>query len=134
MGAEHAVGRAPTGAPTSGGAPRTPSAGAAAWPRIDAGGTSVSNLGAAPPGADRWVRLGARTLAITAGAPAAGAIRDDDGTLTRWLRSKKAAAVVLRPDGFVFAAAAQGGPLPVPPKGLTDLTPPIAATPIGVTA
>ena len=79
-------------------------------------------------------RLGARALAITAGAPAAGAIRDDDGTLTRWLGSKKAAAVVLRPDGFVFAAAAPGRPLPAPPKGLIDLTPPVPATPIGVTA
>lgn len=49
MGAEHAVGRAPTGAPASGGAPRTPSATAAAWPRIDAGGTSMSNPGAAAP-------------------------------------------------------------------------------------
>ncbi|OBG98492.1 FAD-binding monooxygenase [Mycobacterium sp. E3251] len=98
------------------------------------GGWAVLHLGAAPPGADRWARLGARVLAIKAGAPQAGAIRDDDGTLTRWLRSKKAVAVVLRPDGFVFAAAGEGRSLPAPPRGFTDLTPPVPATPIGVTA
>ncbi|OBB98140.1 bifunctional 3-(3-hydroxy-phenyl)propionate/3-hydroxycinnamic acid hydroxylase [Mycobacterium sp. 852002-30065_SCH5024008] len=98
------------------------------------GGWAVLHLGAAPPGADRWARLGARALAIQAGAPQAGAIRDDHGTLTRWLRSKKAAAVVLRPDGFVFAAAGEGRPLPAPPKDFTDLTSSLPATPIGVTA
>lgn len=97
-------------------------------------GWTVLHCGAPPAGTDQWERLGARSLAITGGAPAAGAIRDDDGTLTGWLRHKKAAAVVLRPDGFVFAAAAPGHPLPAPPKGLVDLTPPVPATPIGVTA
>ncbi|OBF90892.1 FAD-binding monooxygenase [Mycobacterium sp. 852014-52450_SCH5900713] len=98
------------------------------------GGWAVLHLGAAPPGTDRWARLGARAVAIQAGAPQAGAIRDDDGTLTRWLRSKKAAAVVLRPDGFVFAAVGEGRSLPAPPKDFIDLTPPLPATPIGVTA
>ncbi|OJZ69894.1 FAD-binding monooxygenase [Mycobacterium paraffinicum] len=98
------------------------------------GGWTVLHLGAVPPGAGRWAQLGARALAITAGAPRPGAIRDDDGTLTRWLHGKKAAAVVLRPDGFVFAAAGSGLPLPAPPTGFTDLTPPLAATPIGASA
>jgi 3-(3-hydroxy-phenyl)propionate hydroxylase len=98
------------------------------------GGWAVVHVGARPVGADPWERVGARLLAVTAGQPAAGAIRDDDGALTRWLRHKKAAAVVVRPDGFVYAAAAAGGPLPAPPRGLTDLTPPIPATPIGATA
>ncbi|ORV89306.1 FAD-binding monooxygenase [Mycobacterium interjectum] len=98
------------------------------------GGWAVLHLGAAPPGADRWERLGAISLAITSGAPAAGAIRDDDGSLAGWLRAKKAAAVVARPDGFVFAAAAAGAALPAPPAGLTDLTPPLPAARIGVPA
>ncbi|OBF12239.1 FAD-binding monooxygenase [Mycobacterium sp. ACS4054] len=97
-------------------------------------GWTVLHYGAPPAGTDRWERLGARALTITAGAPAAGAIRDDDGTLTGWLRHHKAAAVVLRPDGFVFAAAAPDHPLPAPPKGLVDLTPPVPAAPIGVPA
>jgi 3-(3-hydroxy-phenyl)propionate hydroxylase len=97
-------------------------------------GWAVVHFGAPPVGADQWQRLGARSLAVTARQPAAGAIRDDDGTLTRWLRGKKAAAVVVRPDGFVFAAAASGRPLPGPPRGCIDLTPPIQTPSIGVTA
>ena len=46
MGAEHAVGRAPAGAPASPGAPRTPAA--TAWPRLDEGPSSSRSAGAAP--------------------------------------------------------------------------------------
>ena len=93
---------------------------------------AVLYFGAAPAGAERWERLGARLLAVTGREcqPAAGAVRDDDGALTRWLRGKKAAAVVLRPDGFVFAAAASGRPLPPPPAGFTELFVPTPATAI----
>ncbi|MEE6176746.1 bifunctional 3-(3-hydroxy-phenyl)propionate/3-hydroxycinnamic acid hydroxylase [Mycobacterium sp. 050134] len=98
------------------------------------GGWMVLHLGPAPAGADRWVRLGARSLAVTRAAASAGSLRDDDGMLTRWLHGKKAAAVVLRPDRFVFAAAAAGDPLPAPPAGLVGLMPPVPAAPIGVTA
>jgi 3-(3-hydroxy-phenyl)propionate hydroxylase len=81
-------------------------------------------VGAAPAGADAWARLGANSLAITgpASRPARNAVRDDDGTLLRWLRGKKAAAVVVRPDGFIYAAAAAGCPLPAPPAGFTELS------------
>lgn len=97
---------------------------------------TVLHFGLPPAGADRWERLGARLLAIATRQPAPGAIRDDDGTLTGWLRSKKAAAVVVRPDGFVFAAASDGRPLPAPPAGLSALSRALLATPIrtGVTA
>jgi 3-(3-hydroxy-phenyl)propionate hydroxylase len=95
---------------------------------------AVLHFGAPPAGAEQWERLGAVFLTIANREPTVGAIRDDDATLTRWLRSKKVIAIVVRPDGFVFAAAAAGGRLPAPPKGLIDLTPPILATRIGVTA
>jgi 3-(3-hydroxy-phenyl)propionate hydroxylase len=100
------------------------------------GGWAVVHFGTKPTGADRWERLGAVSLAVTGREPAAGAIRDDDGTLTRWLRRKKAASVVVRPDGFVYAAAASGCPLPAPPAGLKELSEPIPAAPIrtGVSA
>jgi 3-(3-hydroxy-phenyl)propionate hydroxylase len=97
------------------------------------GGWTVLHFGTKPTGADRWERLGAVSLAVTGREPASGAIRDD-GTLTRWLRRKKAVAVVVRPDGFVFGAAASGCPLPAPPAGLTELSAPVAAAPIGVSA
>jgi 3-(3-hydroxy-phenyl)propionate hydroxylase len=92
---------------------------------------TVLHIGAAPVGAERWEQLGAVSLAVRGGAPGPRAIRDDDGTLTRWLRSRKAAAVVVRPDGFIYAAADAGRPLPPPPTGLTELSAPIR---IGVTA
>ncbi len=98
------------------------------------GGWTILHFGAAPVGAEQWERRRAVTLAVTGGAPGPGAIRDDDGTLTRWLVSKNSAAVVVRPDGFVYAAAAPGRPLPAPPEGLVDLEPPVPAAPIGVTA
>ena len=90
---------------------------------VVAGRWAVLHFGAALAGADRWERLGAISVSVAGrgSQPAAGAIRDDDGTLTRWLRRKKADAVVLRPDGFIYAAAASGRPLPAPPAGLTEL-------------
>jgi 3-(3-hydroxy-phenyl)propionate hydroxylase len=93
-------------------------------------------LGVAPVGADRWRRLGAQPLAVTRRGVAAHAICDDDAVLTHWLRGKKATAVVVRPDGFVYAAIGGGHRLPAPPPGFTDLSAPAPATPIqtGATA
>jgi 3-(3-hydroxy-phenyl)propionate hydroxylase len=93
---------------------------------------AVLHLGAAPAGAERWERLGALSVAVTDRGcqPPAGAVRDDDGALSRWLRGKKAAAVVVRPDGFIFAARASGCPLPAPPAGFTTLFVPTPATAI----
>lgn len=78
----------------------------------------VLHVGAAPAAADRWRMLGAEPLAVTRSG---GGINDCDRVLTRWMRGKKAAAVVVRPDGFVYAAAGPGQPLPPPPTGFTEL-------------
>jgi len=72
--------------------------------------------GKAPSGAGAWTELGVPALGLGAD------VRDIDGTLLRWLRGKKAAAVVLRPDGFIYAAAESGQPLPAPPAGLAGNT------------
>lgn len=96
------------------------------------GGWAVLHIGTAPAGADRWNQLGALSVAITGrgSQPPAGAVCDVDGVLTHWLRGKKAAAVVVRPDGFIYAAAVSRRRLPEPPAGLTELSAPIPATPI----
>ncbi len=76
---------------------------------------TILHIGAAPAGAAAW-----------AGAPIIEIGRDVDdhtGALTAWLRSKNARAVVVRPDGFIYAAADSGQPLSAPPAGLSIPTP-----------
>jgi 3-(3-hydroxy-phenyl)propionate hydroxylase len=77
---------------------------------------------ATPPcGAHAWTELGVPTIRIS------------EPTLIRWLRRKKAAAVVVRPDGFIYTATRSAQPLPPPPAGFTGNA---VSTPIktGVTA
>lgn len=76
--------------------------------------------GDAPSGSRAWTELGVPALRLCGTGPAPlDAIRDKDGTLLPWLKQKKAAAVVVRPDGFIYAAAESGKPLPPPPAGYT---------------
>jgi 3-(3-hydroxy-phenyl)propionate hydroxylase len=63
---------------------------------------AILHIGERPSGADAW---GVRTIQVV------------EPTLVRWLRRKKIAAAVLRPDGFIYAAAESGQPLPPPPAG-----------------
>jgi 3-(3-hydroxy-phenyl)propionate hydroxylase len=70
---------------------------------ILAGQWSILHTGTPPAGADAWTKLGAPTIRIT------------EPTLIRWLQRKNAAAVVVRPDGFIYAAARSGHSLPTPP-------------------
>ena len=56
-----------------------------------------------PAGTQSWTEMGAPTIHVT------------EPTLVRWLRRKKAAAVVVRPDGFIYAACQSGQRLPAPP-------------------
>lgn len=72
-----------------------------------AGQWAVLHTGQAPPSVAAWTERGV------------AAHRISDPVLLRWLRSRKAATVVLRPDGFVYAAAGSGKPLPTPPDGFT---------------
>ncbi len=69
------------------------------WPDWRAGGATVLQL--TPPGS----------------VPRADCVVDRDGSLTRWLDRKSATVVAVRPDGFVYAGAAAGRPLPPPPAG-----------------
>jgi 3-(3-hydroxy-phenyl)propionate hydroxylase len=65
----------------------------------------ILHAGESPVGARAWTEAGVPTLRIS------------EPTLVGWLRRKRAAAVVLRPDGFVYAAAKSGQQLPPPPAG-----------------
>ncbi len=73
---------------------------------------TLLHTGAAPLGAAAWARAGVSSLRVS------------EPSLVRWLRDHKADAVVLRPDGFIYAATASGLPIPAPPAGLylTTLT------------
>jgi 3-(3-hydroxy-phenyl)propionate hydroxylase len=94
---------------------------------------AVLHFGARPDGADAWEGLGAVTMSMTKHHRFAGVLWDHEGVLARWLGDKNAAAVVLRPDGFVYTAAAAGQRLAAPPTGFTGLA--MSETPaIGVSA
>jgi 3-(3-hydroxy-phenyl)propionate hydroxylase len=68
-----------------------------------------------------WRSAGVRALRIvpSGGAPGVDRLVDHDGTLTAWLHEKKATVVVVRPDGFVYAAGTDDQPLPPPPSGFS---------------
>ena len=66
---------------------------------------AVVYLGATPGGADAWTHLGVPLIPV------------GEATLAGWLRRKKVAAAVVRPDGFIFAAAGSEQALPPPPAG-----------------
>jgi 3-(3-hydroxy-phenyl)propionate hydroxylase len=67
---------------------------------------AILHTGEPPAGASAWTERGAAAVRIT------------EPSLVRWMRDKKASAVVLRPDGFVYAACDSGQALPVPSIGI----------------
>ena len=92
----------------------------------------------APPGAAPWQALGISVIrlanVVIAGA-GGGVVSDCDGTLRRWLSTKGATAVIVRPDGFIYGAAGSGQSLPAPAAGLLPAQPDIDThTPDGVSA
>ncbi|MGU3586398.1 bifunctional 3-(3-hydroxy-phenyl)propionate/3-hydroxycinnamic acid hydroxylase [Rhodococcus sp. C26F] len=62
-------------------------------------------------------------LASPGTIPVAGAVVDLDAILISWMHTKGATAVVLRPDGVVFAAAGADGNLASPPPGMKVAAP-----------
>ena len=74
-----------------------------AWTISSAGWPSFTPEHTRPAQCCLGSELGVSTIEVT------------EPTLIRWLRHKKAAAVVVRPDGFIYAAADSGQPLPAPP-------------------
>ncbi len=64
---------------------------------------TILHTGAAPTGAQAWAELGVPVIHVT------------EPALVGWLQRKKASAVVVRPDGFVYAATESGESLPAPP-------------------
>jgi 3-(3-hydroxy-phenyl)propionate hydroxylase len=99
---------------------------------------ALLHIGAPPVGARSWAELGVPQFELSGPGSGhrAGTIVDTSGALSRWMRAKKARTVVLRPDGFVYAAADFGHQLPAPPAGLAHPAAPAPVTPIrmGVTA
>ena len=80
--------------------------GAGAPVRFDdvlAGDWALLHTGPPPAGSRAWTDLGIRAIPV------------GDAILIKWLRERKADAVVVRPDGFVYAAADSATPLPPPP-------------------
>jgi 3-(3-hydroxy-phenyl)propionate hydroxylase len=66
---------------------------------------TILQVGPLPSGARSWTALGVPTIQVV------------EPTLVRWLQQKKAVAAVLRPDGFIYAAAGSDQTLPPPPTG-----------------
>jgi 3-(3-hydroxy-phenyl)propionate hydroxylase len=56
-------------------------------------------------------------ILVPGSKPNTDSVVDADGMLTRWLDQRGASVVVVRPDGFVYAGAAESQPLPPPPTG-----------------
>lgn len=83
---------------------------------------ALLHTGALPAGAQAWLLRGVMTLAVR------------DATLTTWLSKHKATAVIVRPDGFIYAATDSAGLLPPPPQGLDCSGHTTAAIPNGVPA
>jgi 3-(3-hydroxy-phenyl)propionate hydroxylase len=68
---------------------------------------AIVHIGEPPSGSQAWAELGVPTIRVS------------EPELIGWLRRRKATAAVLRPDGFIYAAAGSGQPLLPPPAGYT---------------
>ncbi|MBI5103901.1 MAG: bifunctional 3-(3-hydroxy-phenyl)propionate/3-hydroxycinnamic acid hydroxylase [Solirubrobacterales bacterium] len=85
------------------------------WAVIGLPGTKAIS----PDVRQRWAAAGARCLELTHDAqPRPGALREEERWLEDWMRSYGAEVIVLRPDRFVYAAAAGRRPLARPPAAL----------------
>jgi 3-(3-hydroxy-phenyl)propionate hydroxylase len=90
------------------------------------------HTGAPPAGVCAWEQLGVNVIRLAGPQDQiTGGVRDSGGTLIGWMAKKKAAALLVRPDGFVYAATDAGKSLPAPPAGLIGTTAPLSVAPIG---
>jgi 3-(3-hydroxy-phenyl)propionate hydroxylase len=83
---------------------------------------ALLHIGSLPAGAQAWLASGVTVVPVR------------DSMLTAWLTRHKATAVIVRPDGFVYAAADSAAPLPLPPQTLNCAGSALAAVPNGVPA
>ncbi|BBY25365.1 bifunctional 3-(3-hydroxy-phenyl)propionate/3-hydroxycinnamic acid hydroxylase [Mycobacterium stomatepiae] len=69
-----------------------------------------------------WRAAGVPVLQVAppGSVPRADSVVDSEGVLSAWLNKKGAAAVAVRPDGFVYAGATDRQPLPPPPAGFNS--------------
>ena len=88
---------------------------------LHAGRWTLLHVGdALPRGASDWTAAGVPTIRVCGPGegPPEGAVIDNSSVLIEWLRAKKVVAVIVRPDGFVYAAGDSTHSLPVVPAGL----------------
>ncbi|MCP9276817.1 bifunctional 3-(3-hydroxy-phenyl)propionate/3-hydroxycinnamic acid hydroxylase [Mycolicibacterium arenosum] len=99
---------------------------------------TLLHTGAQPSGSHAWTALGVATIRLAGAhdADLADGVRDSESTLIDWMSRMKATALIVRPDGFVYAATRSGQSLPAPPAGLSTTPAPTHPTPSrnGVTA
>lgn len=81
---------------------------------------TLLHTGAATAGLQAWKTMGISTIRLIgpSGYPMPDSLVDGGGSLVAWLADKGAEAVVVRPDGFVYAAAGADQSLPAPPTDL----------------
>lgn len=72
----------------------------------------------ATPRPTAWSDVAVPTIIVANRPGTPGSIVDATGILTTWLREHDAETVAIRPDGFVYAAASPGTPLPPPPGSM----------------
>lgn len=82
---------------------------------------TVLYTGARPKGTQAWAAIGVETVRLAGPGQVLSAehLLDSGGTLAAWLARKKAVAVVVRPDGFIYTACAADQALPPPPAGIS---------------
>ena len=85
-----------------------------------AGRWTLLHRGTPPSGCEPWTTLGVNIIRLAGpeGYPTADSLIDGARTLISWLHRYGAHAVIVRPDGFVFAAVGTGQALPPPPPHL----------------
>jgi len=87
------------------------------------GGRWLLLHGGLPVPQPAWERLDVPSLTVTpAGTrPAEGTVVDSDGVLLAWMAEHRVTTLALRPDAYVYAAAAAGAQLPPPPAGFAPV-------------